>query len=139
MENMQKAIIMAGSVFMFIIAISVAMISYSTVQDVIGQILTASERNARTAEYFIEISEDTERYATRAEVIMAIYSMQDKDYSPDIIKVAGATFKKEDFKTVSGKNQIYNAVKHIPEGTYSIEYNFSVSGVTSVEYEKKGS
>ena len=121
---------------MFIIAISVAMISYSTVQDVIGQILTASERNSRTAEYFIEITDDTEREATRAEVIMAIYSMQDKDYSPDVIEVAGATFKKEDFNTVSKKNQIDNAVKHIPEGTYSIDYNFSTTGITVVEYKK---
>jgi len=136
MENMQKAIIMAGSVFMFIIAISVAMISYNTVQDVIGQILTASERNARTAEYFIETTNDTERYAKKEEVIMAIYSMHDNDYSPDTVRVAGATFKKEDFKTVSGKNQIDSAVKHIPEGTYSINYYFSASGTATVEYKK---
>lgn len=136
MENAQKALVMAGSVFMFIIAISVAMISYSTVQGVIGQILTASERNARTAEYFIEVMNDTERYATRAEVIMAIYSMQDNDYSPNVVRVSGKIFKKENFQTISGKNEIDGNVKNIPEGNYSISYDFSTIGNVIVDYKK---
>lgn len=136
MENMQKALIMAGSVFMFIIAISVAILSYNTVQGVIEQIMTASERNARAAEYFIEEVTDTERYATKAEVVMAIYSMQGIDYSADEILVAGKSFKKGDFSKPGGRKTIENAIKDISEGEYSLEYDFSTSGKTVLKYKK---
>ena len=80
MENAQKALIMAGSVLMFLIAISVAIYSYNIVMDVNDSILTSSANNDRNAEFFVSNSVDVERYATKAEIIMAIYGMDDIDY-----------------------------------------------------------
>lgn len=127
MENMQKALIMAGSVFMFVIAISVAIFSYNTVREVNNSILTSSENNARTAEYFIANTEDVERYATRAEVIMAILGMESNGYVADKIVVGSETFRKEDFTQTERKNKIEKKLKNIKEGNYSISYKFDES------------
>lgn len=127
MENMQRALIMAGSVFMFIIAVSVAIFSYDTVMDVAKSILTSSEQYSRQSEYFVENTEDVERYVTKAEIIMAIYSMEDIDHVADTIKIDGLNyiFKKSDFSSIKGRNNIENNIKHIKEGLYSVSYNFS--------------
>lgn len=140
MENLQKALIMGASVFMFVIAISVAMFSYTTVKDVSDSILTSSENNARTAEYFVANTQDVERYATKAEVIMAIYNMADNDYVADKIMVGTLTFEKTEFTTVDGKNNIERRIDSISNGTYSITYKFTddfgfSSGKTTIVYK----
>jgi len=124
MENMQKAVIMAGSVFMFIIALSVAMFSYTTVREVNDSILTSSENNARTAEYFIATTEDVERKIGKEEVIMSIYSMRDSDYSPDEVRVSNLVFTKEEFLTTNGENVLERRLSGIVDGNYSISYTF---------------
>lgn len=131
MENMQKALIMGGSVFMFIIAISVAIYSYNTVREVNNSILTSSENNARTAEYFIANTEDVEKYATRAEVIMAILSMEGNDYVADKVCVGDKTFTKEALTQTEGRNDIEKRLKNIKEGNYSISYEFDKSSEKS--------
>ena len=125
MENMQKALIMAGSVFMFVIAISVAMFSYTVVTDVIDTILTTSDYNARSAEYFIENYTDTTRYATRAEVIMTIMSMQDVDYSTNVVRVDGVEFRKTEFSSNSGRDAIENKLSSIVSENYTIKYEMT--------------
>lgn len=118
MENAQKALIMAGSVLMFIIALSVAIFQYNTVKGVISTILTASENNDRTAEYFVEATEDTERYATKAEVIMTVLSMFDSNgYSATSVSVNGTVYKNDD-----NRLNVENQIKNIAEGNYSITY-----------------
>lgn len=133
MENMQKALIMAGSVFMFVIAISVAIFSYNTVRDVNDSILTSSERYATTAEYFIEETEDVTRYATKAEVIMAIYSMADNDFVASEIRVDGTSFKAEKLLTTTGIDEIERNIKNkIINSQYSVSYGFNnLSGAVS--------
>lgn len=131
MENMQKALIMAGSVFMFVIALSVAMYSYTVITDVIDTILTTSDYNARSAEYFIEDYIDTTRYASRAEVIMTIMSMKDDDYSPDKVEVTGVSFdfEKTDFASTDGANDIERQLKNITSPQYLVSYRFeNISG-----------
>ena len=118
---------MAGSVFMFVIAISVAIFSYNTVREVNNSILTSSENNARTAEYFIANTEDVERYATRAEVIMAILGMESNGYVADKIVVGSETFRKEDLTQTERKNKIEKKLKNIKEGNYSSSYKFDES------------
>lgn len=124
MENMQKALIMAGSVFMFVIALSVAMYSYTVITDVIDTILTTSDYNARSAEYFIEDTIDTIRYASKAEVIMTIMSMKGNDYSVDKVLVDGLLFEKTGFNSADGTDKIETNLKNIHSVSYAISYDF---------------
>lgn len=125
MENMQKALIMAGSVFMFVIAISVAIYSYSTVTDVVESIMTSSEYNDRSSEYFIENSLDVTRTITKAEVINTLLSMADVDFTADGIVVGEMVFKKSDFSTYAGRRGIENAIAGITVANYTISYDFT--------------
>lgn len=133
MENIQKALVMAGSVFMFVIAMSVAVFSYTRVTDVIDKILSVSDYNARTAEYFIEDTLDTTRYATKAEVIMTVMSMKSNDFSADTIVVDGTTFNKIDFSTVSGTNTIEKKIKGITSQNYTIQYEFNSTDPNNIK------
>lgn len=92
MENLQKALIMAGSVFMFVIALSVGIFSYTTVTDVIDTIMTTSENNDRASEYFIEDNLDVTRSVTKAEVIDTILSMMGNDFTADGVIVRWNNF-----------------------------------------------
>lgn len=125
MENMQKALIMAGSVIMFIIALSVGIYSYTSVTEVVKSLLTASENNARTAEYFIEDELDLDRTITRAEIIDAILSMKDNDYTPDQVKVNGKVFDKTKFSTANGTYEIEKELQKIPDQSYSVSYEIT--------------
>ena len=103
MENAQKAVIMGGSVLLFVIAISLAVYLYSILMENVDGVLTYSENNDRTAEYFTTSSVDTKRIATRAEVVMSIINLYtSKDIQYDRIKVGGKTFNKgEDYSRTS--------------------------------------
>lgn len=134
MENMQKALIMAGSVFMFVIAISVAIYSYNIVMEINDSILTSSANNNTTAEYFTALAEEVERYATRAEIIMAIYGMEKTDYTATKITVNGLTFLKEDFFIEGGRKKIEDNIAKISDIKYSVSYNFMAKGNVEVMY-----
>lgn len=134
MENAQKALIMAGSVLMFLIAISVAIYSYNIVMDVNDSILTSSANNDRNAEFFVSNSVDVERYATKAEIIMAIYGMDDIDYEATKIIVGNLEFKKSDFSTINGKNKIEKNVAKINDLKYSVTYDFSNVNQPVIKY-----
>lgn len=125
MENMQKALVMAGSVLMFIIALSVGIYSYTSVTETVKSLLSISENNARTAEYFVEDQLDVERTITRAEVVQTILSMKDKDYTADQVNVNGSIFNKTDFLTPSGTYEIERKLKNIPNLNYSISYEIT--------------
>lgn len=126
MENLQKALIMAGSVFMFVIALSVAVFSYTTVTNVIETIMTTSENNDRSSEYFIGNNVDVTRNITKAEVINTILSMDGVDFTANGVVVNGMTFKKEDFATYAGREKIENNIARITGENFSISYNFTI-------------
>lgn len=131
MENAQKALIMAGSVLMFLIALSVAVFQYNTVREIIGTILTVSENNDRTAEYFVETDEDTERHATKAEVVMTIISMfNSSGYSASTVTVNGKSFSNSDDRI-----SVEEKIKDIPEGNYSISYSGSDGYGSTVNFK----
>ena len=126
MENIQRALIMAGSVLMFLIAVSVAVFSYTTITGVIDSILTSSDRNARTAEYFIEDTLDVTRYSTKAEVIMTILSMEDTDFTASEVIVDGYSFKKSSFDTIAGRDGVEsNISSKVKFNNYIMSYNLS--------------
>ena len=126
MENLQKALIMAGSVFMFIIALSVAVYSYTVITDVIDTILTTSDSNARSAEYFVANTVDTTRYSTKAEVVMTILSMEGNDFTASKVLVDGFAFEKSSFSTVEGRNKIEaNISNKVVSKNYEVSYDLS--------------
>ena len=138
MENMQKALIMAGSVFMFVIAVSVGIYSYNVVMEINDSILTSSANNNQTAEYFTATTENVDRYATRDEIIMAIYSLADKDFVADVIEIKGqrifARSTASEEGNLSGIDELTNDGRHtgnteknisdIKEGKYKISYSY---------------
>jgi len=134
MENAQKAIIMAGSAFMFVIAVSIAIYSYNTVIATVESILTSSEQYSQTVEGFTANEvKDVERYATREEVIMTILSMQDKDYTPTTVYVNG----KEYSKTTGAELDDSLNKTYIPTGLYEISYNYDTEGNPIVTFKTK--
>ena len=90
MENLSQALIMGASVLMFIIAISVAVLTYSGIMRTNSQILTTSEYYDRTAESIATTETYTTYYReyTSAEIAMQILSMyENRDYNFNTIKV----------------------------------------------------
>lgn len=90
MENSYNAIIMAGAVLLFVIAVSVGVYLYGKLIQTNDAILTNSEYNDRTAENYAlsQFAQDTERKFTGAEVAMQIINLYEgKDYSFKKIEV----------------------------------------------------
>ena len=57
MENAQRAVIMGASVLLFVFSLSIAVYLYSILTENVDSILTSSEINTRTAEFFINKQE----------------------------------------------------------------------------------
>lgn len=123
MENAQKAIIMAASVLLFVISVSVAVYMYSSVTDTIDSILTSSENNSMDAEYFIEREEDTLRTISKGEVVMQIINLYNSnDYTYNKIFVDGKVFEKG--TNYSNELTLNNIVKNEVKTYLIIEENF---------------
>jgi len=103
MDNLSDAIIMAGQVLMFMVAVSLGIIYYSNFQTTVGKMLTSSEKNSLNSEFY-KTQQYFERYATKAEVINAILSMK-KD------------IKREDFEKFE-----YDAANNVTKHYYLYEY-----------------
>ncbi|MBR3280392.1 MAG: hypothetical protein IKI57_00915 [Clostridia bacterium] len=90
MENLSSAIVMGGSVLLFIIAISVAVYTYMSIMNTNDAILTTSEYYDRTAESYevLDSYEDYIREYSGAEIAMQIISMfENRDYNFNEITV----------------------------------------------------
>lgn len=143
MENAQKALIMAGTAFMFVIAVSIGIYSYSMVIATVESILTSSEQYNQTTEGFTQIeTESVERFATDAEVKMTIMSMQDGDYvaSKVIVKKNSAEilweYDKSDYQ--SGLNDSLDKyLNKVQSGTYSISYGVEDGNTSVVIFTKQ--
>lgn len=117
MENSFKALIMAASVLLFVIAVSIAMYTYSTLMATTDLILTNSESFAMSSESYTVLEQDTTRKISAAEVVGTIMSLQSKNgYIYNKVIVGTNEFKSGDIYT---KN---NAIKTILNmgGDYSI-------------------
>ncbi len=120
MENAYHALLMAGAILLFIIAVTIGVYTYSTILRTNGQILTVSEKYDRALENFdmSMYSDDTKRQYTGAEIIMQIVNMSEgKDYSYTRI-------------TVDGK--VFQATKDA-EGNYKLDLNSALSKYKNIE------
>ncbi len=98
MENSFKALIMGGAVLLFVVGVSVGVLSYSRVMEFVDAILTTSEENNRTAENFTyaENQPDTSRKIDGAEIVASILEMgKTQDYTFQKIRVGGKVYTKD--------------------------------------------
>ena len=130
MENSYHALIMAGSVILFIVALSVGVYLYTKVLNTNNAILTQSEYYDKTAEEF-EVADYNATYYrkyTGAEVAMQIISMYEgKDFAPTKISVLGDWYD----GTNKGERYIKNnrdRIKAIANSTSLYKASFSFSG-----------
>ncbi|MBR6253577.1 MAG: hypothetical protein IKR04_07080 [Clostridia bacterium] len=76
MENSSNAVIMAGSILLFLMALSVAVFLYNRIMSVNDSILTTSENNDRTAEGYTALDfTENEKLFTGAEIANQILEL----------------------------------------------------------------
>lgn len=97
MENSYNALIMVGSVLLFITALTVGVYTYSKILFTNNALLTNSEYNSRSTENFAlaDFAEDTERQYTGAEVAMQIinlYEGRDLSFKKITVKMNGSNY-----------------------------------------------
>ncbi len=109
MENASNALIMAGAILIFVIAISIGVMMYTRVLDVNDMILTNSEHYNRTAESLSE-NYDIERPIPGSEVVNQILEIakasnnsQGSDFHYNSITVEGIGLN-EAYKVFSEEN-----------------------------------
>lgn len=85
MENAVDAIKMAGSVLLFVIALSVAILAFSQAREAIDAVLKYSDREALTIEgdnryYYLSNTNDTNRYVGKETIIPTIHRAYKENY-----------------------------------------------------------
>ena len=123
MDNLSNAILMGGSVLLFLIGISVSIFLYSKIVDTNSKILTTSEYYDRTAETFSQHSdEDVERIISGAEVCNQILEIA--RHSDDL------TFKSI---TVDGKMYNYDECERLNDRSGKVTEDLQTFDNTIVE------
>lgn len=134
MDNIQKAITMAGHVIMFLIALSIGINLYQTLMNVSDSVLLSSEEFSQRAEQAkYNMDEDFTRTITKAEVIGTLISFAEGNgFVANSIVIDGNTFTKANIKDIFYVQNLNNKVTH---SKYKVSYAFSSDGSTvSVEY-----
>ena len=77
-NNITDALIMAGSVLIFVMGLSISMLAFSQARESIDILLSYSDRESLTIEddpqfYYKASEQDTERYVGKETIIPAIY------------------------------------------------------------------
>lgn len=85
MENAVEALKMAGSVLLFVLALSVAILAFSQTREAIDTVLKYSDREYWTIEddkrfYYLADGSDTERYVGLETIIPTIYRAYNESY-----------------------------------------------------------
>ena len=144
MENASNAIIMAGAVLIFVIALTIGVLMYTRIIDVNDMILTNSEQYSRTAESLAWDDSDIERVIPGAEVANQILEMakasnnsQSSDFhynrievlsykfTPDILKNTYGVLLDDSYGriVVESSSSLSNALKAISQ------HNFRISNI----------
>lgn len=115
MENAADALKMAGSVLLFVIALSVAILAFSESREAIDTILKYSDRESLLIEndsrfYYLSKSSDTNRYVGKETIIPAIYRAY-----------------KENFKIVF----------NFPDDYYLYKKTGSIEGISTIDLSKQ--
>ena len=84
-ENIADALKMAGSVLLFVIGLSIAILSFSQAREAIDVILSYSDRESLTIEnnsrfYYLSSGSDTNRYVGKETIIPALYRAYKENY-----------------------------------------------------------
>ncbi len=135
MENASNALIMAGSILLFIIALSFGVYTYSRILSINDKILTTSENYARTAENFTlnyvdsEINGSIERNISGAEVSNQILEMVrgSNDYHYESIRVSSNLYNTSYFSGIESGGVFGKTIvedEHLNKLTTSL-YNLS--------------
>lgn len=85
MENATDALKMAGSVLLFIVALSVAILAFSQARQAIDAVLKFSDRESLAIEddsrfYYLSSTSNTKRYVGKETIIPAIYRAYKENY-----------------------------------------------------------
>lgn len=85
MENATDALKMAGSVLLFVMALSICVVAFSQVRETIDVVLSFSDREALTIEnddrfYYLSDDNDTNRYVGKETIIPTIYRAYKENY-----------------------------------------------------------
>lgn len=85
MENVADALKMAGSVLLFVMALSICVLSFSQARESVDNILAYSDRESLYIEnddrfYYLSSSSDTNRYVGKETIIPAIYRSYKESY-----------------------------------------------------------
>lgn len=85
MENAVEALKMAGSVLLFVIALSVAILAFTQSRQAIDAVLKYSDRESLTIEgdsrfYYLSNKSDTSRYVGKETIIPTIYRAYKENY-----------------------------------------------------------
>ncbi len=109
MENSYHAIIMAGAILIFMVAVSIGILTYTRIIEANNAILTESEFFDMNSENFKlnGESEDTDRVYSGAEVVMQIINLYEgKDYTYNSITVKGRTYNASKTESEDGLNSM---------------------------------
>ena len=84
-NNITDALIMAGSVLIFVMGLSISMLAFSQARESIDILLSYSDRESLTIEddpqfYYKASEQDTERYVGKETIIPAIYRAYKENY-----------------------------------------------------------
>lgn len=84
-ENVADALKMAGSVLLFVIGLSIAILSFSQARGAIDVVLSYSDRESLTIEkdprfYYLSSGSDTNRYVGKETIIPALYRAYKENY-----------------------------------------------------------
>lgn len=138
MNDIGKAVIMAGQVLMFVFAATIAIFLYNKLTNSVEEVMLANNYSNR-GDAIVDVEENTTRTATKEEIIMAILDLKDKfektgdesyavvvngrnyTYSSgdDSISIGGY---KESFDTFALRSILISDT-YIPSGDYELTYN----------------
>lgn len=108
MENIADALKMAGSVLLFIMALSIAVLTFSKTRETIDVVLKYSDRESLTIEgdsrfYYLANANDTRRYVGRETIIPTLYRAFKESYKI-IFEFPDDYFLYKDYNSEEGYN-----------------------------------
>lgn len=157
-ENIADALKMAGSVLLFVMGLSIAILAFSQARESIDIILSYSDRESLTVEnderfYYRANANDTKRYVGKETIIPAIYRAYKENYKiifefpdPDVylfrqkVKNTGTNLMEDkEIKTIDLEKQVIGsdlASRQFLNGIIYGDFAYE-PGKTEPKYEQK--
>lgn len=146
MDNASDALVMAGSVLLFVIAISVAILSFSTAREAIDVMLNYADRDSSALAndsrfYYLSSESDTNRYVGKETILPTLYRAYDENYKVVFIFDDSSNYYlyQKDGQKIS-KIDLTNR-SDFPTSTIAKEFLdgivFGKTGADKIEFERK--